>query len=86
MNSRCHSRSLLAVPLLLLLAVSPVFASAPPAPGGDSSDRGGAPPKQCFLVPGRTPGSNAKWDSFLGQAAHRIIAYMYIIERPGRQI
>jgi hypothetical protein len=35
-----------------------------------------------YNVPGRNPGSQMPWEFFLGNAAHRLIAYMYGVNHP----
>lgn len=73
--------------------LSPSSASAPPprlllamndgsATGGESS--GSA--VQCYIVPDRNPNSEMPWEFFLGNAAHRLIAYMYKVNHPGNQV
>lgn len=37
-----------------------------------------------YNVPGRNPSSQAPWEFFLGNAAHRLIAYMYKVNHPER--
>jgi hypothetical protein len=41
---------------------------------------------QGYNVPGRTPGSQMPWEFFLGNAAHRLIAYMYGVNHPGNRV
>ncbi|WP_224250240.1 hypothetical protein [Hyalangium gracile] len=48
-----------------------------PANGGEAVGQG-------YNVPGRRPDSQAPWEFFLGNAAHRLIAYMYKVNHPGR--
>jgi hypothetical protein len=70
---------------LMLLAVlswaTPALPSEPPAPssGGEHSV---TQPLGCYKLPRRDPGSNAPWRVFLGNAAHRLIAYMYGVNHP----
>ncbi|WP_224250291.1 hypothetical protein [Hyalangium gracile] len=40
---------------------------------------------QGYNVPGRNLDSQAPWEFFLGNAAHRLIAYMYGVNHPGNQ-
>jgi hypothetical protein len=37
---------------------------------------------QGYNVPGRNPDSQAPWEFFMGNAAHRLIAYMYKVNHP----
>ncbi|HEX5754269.1 MAG TPA: hypothetical protein VFZ09_49255 [Archangium sp.] len=39
-----------------------------------------------YNVPGRNPNSRMPWELFLGGAAHRLIAYMYGVRHPDRQV
>ncbi|HYH96817.1 hypothetical protein, partial [Hyalangium sp.] len=41
---------------------------------------------QGYNVPGRNPSSQAPWEFFLGNAAHRLIAYMYGVNHPGNRV
>jgi hypothetical protein len=41
---------------------------------------------QGYTVPGRNPDSQAPWEFFLGNAAHRLIAYMYGVNHPQNQV
>jgi hypothetical protein len=71
--------------------------SAPPSPAApsrfqlsmsDSPAAGGAPPgapSQGYNVPGRNPDSEEPWKLFLGNAAHRLIAFMYGTNHPGNK-
>ncbi|WP_375766994.1 hypothetical protein NR798_35705 [Archangium gephyra] len=52
-----------------------------PAVGGGPS----GPVLQGYDVPGRNPDSQMPWRFFLGNAAHRLIAYMYGVNHPGSQ-
>jgi len=52
-----------------------------PAEGGPPS----GPAVQGYDVPGRKPDSQMPWKFFLGNAAHRLIAYMYGVNHPGHQ-
>ncbi len=50
-----------------------------------SSTEGGDPfgqATQVYNVPGRSPDSEMPWEFFLGNAAHRLIAYMYRVRHP----
>lgn len=38
-----------------------------------------------YNVPGRNPDSQMPWEFFLGNAAHRMIAYIYGVRHPGNQ-
>ena len=40
---------------------------------------------QGYNVPGRNPNSQVPWEIFLGNAAHRLIAYMYKVNHPGNK-
>jgi hypothetical protein len=40
---------------------------------------------QGYNVPGRNPSSQAPWEFFLGNAAHRLITYMYSVNHPRNQ-
>jgi hypothetical protein len=53
-----------------------------PTTGGDPS----GPVVRGFKVPGRSPGSEAPYELFLGNAAHRLIAYMYKVNHPEREV
>src|SRR5690242_9571278 len=70
------SSSVPAPPSRRLLAMSDS-----PAVGGEPSD----PVVQGYDVPGRDPNSQMPWKFFLGNAAHRLIAYMYGVNHPGNQ-
>ncbi len=39
-----------------------------------------------YNVPGRNPDSRMPWELFLGSASHRLIAYMYGVRHPDRQV
>jgi len=41
---------------------------------------------QGYNVPGRKPDSQMPWEFFLGNAAHRLIAYMYGVNHPGNRV
>ncbi|MFL5343602.1 MAG: hypothetical protein ACJ8AT_02355 [Hyalangium sp.] len=41
---------------------------------------------QGYSVPGRKPDSQAPWEFFLGNAAHRLIAYMYGVNHPTSRV
>jgi hypothetical protein len=68
---------------------SPAATFAPPprivlASSGGSTE-GGDPfgqPTQGYNVPGRNLDSQMPWEFFLGNAAHRLIAYMYRVRHP----
>ncbi|HYO60241.1 hypothetical protein [Archangium sp.] len=52
---------------------------------GDGSTTGGEPTGpvvQGYNVPGRNPSSQMSWEFFLGNASHRLIAYMYGVNHP----
>jgi len=53
-----------------------------PATGGEPS----GPIGQGYIVPGRNPSSQAPWELFLGNAAHRLIAYIYGVNHPGSRV
>lgn len=55
----------------------------------DGPVTGGAPAgpsMQGYNVPGRNPDSQMPWKFFLGNAAHRLIAYMYKVNHPQNQV
>ncbi len=68
-----------------------IRSSGPPhlilaASGGPTS---GEPPGQTvpgYNVPGRNSNSQAPWEFFLGNAAHRLIAYMYGVNHPTHRV
>lgn len=41
---------------------------------------------QGYNVPGRNPNSQMPWEFFLGNAAHRLIAYMYGVDHPQSEV
>jgi hypothetical protein len=41
---------------------------------------------QGYNVPGRSPNSQMPWEFFLGNAAHRLIAYMYGVDHPQNEV
>ncbi|MBN1210797.1 MAG: hypothetical protein JXB05_38470 [Myxococcaceae bacterium] len=41
---------------------------------------------QGYHVPGRKPNSQMPWEFFLGNAAHRLISYMYGVNHPGSMV
>jgi hypothetical protein len=43
------------------------------------------PAAQGYHVPGRNPDSRVPWEFFLGNAAHRMIAYMYGVNHPDNE-
>jgi hypothetical protein len=49
-----------------------------PPTGGEPT----GPALQGYNVPGRSPDSQMPWEFFLGNASHRLIAYMYGINHP----
>ena len=53
--------------------------SGGPIEGGDPFGQA----TQGYNVPGRSPDSQMPWEFFLGNAAHRLIAYMYRVRHPG---
>jgi hypothetical protein len=69
-NAKVHSSR-------FLLAMSDV-----PITGGAPS----GPTVQGYNVPGRNPDSQMPWEFFLGNAAHRLIAYIYGVNHPDRQV
>lgn len=69
--------SVSAPPPSLLLA-----ASDGPAMGGAPT----GPAVQGYNVPGRNPNSQTPYEFFLGNAAHRLIAYMYGVNHPGNRV
>lgn len=50
--------------------------------GSTSSGESFGQTVQGYNVPGRNPGSQAPWEFFMGNAAHRLIAYMYKVNHP----
>lgn len=60
-------------PSRILLAAS----DGPPVPNVPTGQT-----VQGYHVPGRNPDSQAPWEFFLGNAAHRLIAYMYGVNYP----
>lgn len=50
-----------------------------PAAGGEPP----VPATQGYNVPGRKPDSQMPWEFFMGNASHRLIAYMYGVNHPG---
>jgi hypothetical protein len=53
----------------------------------DGLPTGGEPPGpavQGYNVPGRKPGSQMPWEFFMGNASHRLTAYMYGVNHQGR--
>ena len=53
-----------------------------PIEGGTPFDQA----MQGYNVPGRSPDSQMPWEFFLGNAAHRLIAYMYRVRHPGNRV
>lgn len=53
-----------------------------PATGGQPS----GPAVQGYNVPGRNPNSQVPWEFFLGNAAHRLIAYVYGVNHPNNEV
>ncbi len=49
-----------------------------PVEGGQATDRA----VRSYNVPGRNPDSRMPWEFFLGNASHRLIAYMYGVNHP----
>ncbi len=56
--------------------------SSGPIEGGDPFGQA----TQGYNVPGRSPDSEMPWEFFLGNAAHRLIAYMYRVRHPGHEV
>jgi hypothetical protein len=50
--------------------------------GSTSSGESSGQAVQRYTVPGRNPHSQEPWEFFLGNAAHRLIAYMYKVNYP----
>jgi hypothetical protein len=67
----------LAPPPRVVLALS-----SGPFEGGDPFGQA----TQSYNVPGRSPDSEMPWEIFLGNAAHRLIAYMYGVRHPGHEV
>ncbi len=59
-----------------------VLASSSLTGSGDSLGQA----TQGYNVPGRSHESQMPWEFFLGNAAHRLIAYMYGVKHPGNQV
>ena len=53
-----------------------------PAAGGESPSS----TVQGYNVPGRKPDSQMPWEFFMGNAAHRLIAYMYGVKHPRSRV
>ncbi len=53
-----------------------------PAAGGESP----GPAVQGYNVPGRNPSSRMPWEFFLGNASHRMIAYIYGVNHPRSRV
>ena len=56
--------------------------SSGPIEGGDPFGQA----MQGYNVPGRSPDSEMPWEFFLGNAAHRLIAYMYRVRNPDNRV
>lgn len=55
----------------------------------DGPSMGGEPtgqPPQGYNVPGRNPNSQMPWEFFLGNAAHRLVGYMYGVNHPSNRV
>ncbi|WPB73904.1 hypothetical protein KYC5002_33320 [Archangium violaceum] len=55
----------------------------------DTPPTGGEPigtAVQGYKVPGRNPNSQMPWKFFLGNASHRLIAYIYSVRHPDREV
>jgi hypothetical protein len=72
-----------------VLRARPPWASVPSSgvllAMGDGTVAGGESPTptiQGYNVPGRNPNSEMPWELFLGNASHRMIAFMYKINHP----
>jgi hypothetical protein len=76
LNSRAAQRWA----VLVLWGMLASCASEGEATRGESA----TPSVQGYNVPGRNPNSQAPWEFFLGNAAHRLIAYMYKVNHPER--
>lgn len=76
-EQRFRPLSITAPPPRLLLAMN----DGPPMGGEPTgSDARG------YNVPGRNPNSQMPWEFFLGNAAHRLIAYMYGVKHPQNRV
>jgi hypothetical protein len=53
-----------------------------PTTGGEAP----GPAVRGYNVPGRNPNSEMPWEFFLGNASHRLIAYIYGVKHPGNQV
>lgn len=85
------------VGFVLVMLLAGVSAAAPPEPRSlparDSLEasslldcRGTDGPVELgYKVPGRNPDSRMPWEFFLGNASHRLIAYMYKVRHPTRR-
>ena len=74
---RFSPSSVPAPPSQLLLAMSDS-----PTAGGEPT----SPAVQGYNVPGRNPNSQMPWEFFLGNAAHRLIAYLYGVNHPQNRV
>ncbi|WP_257457486.1 hypothetical protein [Archangium lipolyticum] len=54
--------------------------------GPTASGEPTGPAVQGYNVPGRNLDSELPWELFLGNAAHRMIAYMYGVDHPGNEV
>ncbi len=72
------------VGLVLVTALSGLASAEPPASGSRPSvcERLSTQSLQGYKVPGRKPDSQLRWELFLGNASHRLIAYIYGTRHP----
>lgn len=73
--------------LVLVTLFAGLASAAPPPPSPPGNTASGSRPSVCeklsaqalqgYKVPGRKPGSQVPWEFFLGNASHRLIAYIY---------
>jgi len=72
--------------------LSPVAVPAPPQcllamnDGPPTSGESSGPAVRGYNVPGRKPDSQVPYELFLGNAAHRLVAFMYGVKHPGNRV
>lgn len=85
------------VGLALVMAWAGLASAAPPVPPSPPENTApGSRPSVCenlstqslqgYKVPGRKPGSQVPWELFLGNASHRLIAYIYVTRYPTNNV
>ncbi|MFY0562909.1 hypothetical protein ACN28E_03610 [Archangium lansingense] len=82
--------------LLVLLLAGLASAEAPASPSLAGKPTPGSRPSVCenlsaqslqgYKVPGRKPDSQVPWELFLGNASHRLIAYIYRTRHPTSRV